>query len=575
MDFNFKIHSILKNEVNIQMWRDINPISTQVNLKSSHAVIKMYKITKDSLRFAILIMLSFLALLFVFSFPSQAHEVWLLTPAQVAALVTHPQPELFRYFNSVTMAIALSAGLVVAIATYADKFLVAQEVRFLNVLPQKPEQMMLTVCRLGLGVLCISASLGLAPRYGTSYFVAPTLFVSDLEISRLGSFLTRVFQYAQLGVGTLLITNIMARFAGMGIFILVGAGYFYFGKDMTPYAGHLLAPAFLVVMLGGWFWPRRFENMAARSEKATRGVLTVFRVLIGLNFMYLAIAFKIQQPNLLIAIIEGAGVPTFGFSVVLLSYIMGIVEFTIGLLIVVGVVVRPATLAAVGAMVFFMIVLKEPPHVHANIIGSTLALLIMGSGGETVQFHARLVKSARNQARQAMTHYAQVWARRSSNVLSQKINYAGLAAACVVALGGLWTPVFAARADLPSTLFTLLPNAQPTPELEFKAERDSLGHVIVNIDAKNYTFAALCARTDVQSPIASGHAHVYVNDRKLGMISIPQIDLGALKTGTYRVTVSLNDERHRFLVSKGKALMVTRLLDVDTKGHIHIRKVDM
>jgi hypothetical protein len=68
---------------------------------------------------------------------------------------------------------------------------------------------------------------------------------------------------------------------------------------------------------------------------------------------------------------------------------------------------------------------------------------------------------------------------------------------------------------------------------------------------------------------------VYVNDRKLGMISIPQIDLGALKTGTYRVTVSLNDERHRFLVSKGKALMVTRLLDVDTKGHIHIRKVDM
>jgi uncharacterized membrane protein YphA (DoxX/SURF4 family) len=561
------------------MWRDINSISTDFKLKSSHSVIKMYKIIQYSFRFALLVALSFLALLFVFSFPSQAHEVWLLTPAQVAALVTHPQPELFRYLSSVTTAIALAAGLVVVLATYADKFLIAQEVRILSFLPQflpqKPEQLILTVCRVGLGILCISAALGLAPRYGTSYFVAPTLFVSDLEVARLGSSFMRIFQYAQLAVGALLITNIMVRFAGLGIFALVGLGYVYFGNDMTPYVGHLLAPAFLVVMLGGWFWPRRFEAESSDFQSTTSRILTAFRVLIGLNFMYLAIAFKIQQPNLLIAIIEGAGVPTFGFPVVLLSYIMGMVEFTIGLLIVVGVAVRPATLAAVGAMVFFMIVLKEPPHVHANIIGSALALLIMGSGRESISFHAQLAKSAHNQARQAMTHYAQVWARRSSNVLSQKINYAGLAAACVVALGGLWTPVFAARADLPSTLFTLLPNAQPTPELEFKAERDSLGHVIVNIDAKNYTFAALCARTDVQSPIASGHAHVYVNDRKLGMISIPQIDLGALKTGTYRVTVSLNDERHRFLVSKGKALMVTRLLDVDAKGHVSLRRAEI
>ncbi len=530
--------------------------------------LKAYYFFRHVTRVILLSGLTFLALVALFMLPSHAHEVWLLTPAQVAALVTHPQPALFLGFSPITMLIALIAGGAVLAATMLDRHLVAHEVRLLQWLPRHPEYLVLTACRLGVGILCISAALGMAPRYGTPYFTNPTLFVSDLDLTRFSPEIMRTIQYAQIGLGLLLILNLMTRFAALGVIVLIGAGLWLFDKDMLPYLGHMLAPAGVVAALGSWFLPRYHWRITSHNALITTRVLTLFRIAMGLNFIYLAIAFKIQQPNLLIAIIEGAGLPTFGFSVIILSYIMGIVEFTIGVLIVVGVAVRPATLAAVGAMVFFMIVLREPPHVHANIIGAAIALLIMGSGRETVSFQVELSTMCQT-ARDIVA-----WARRSSQVLTQKLNYGGLAAAGLVALAGLWTPVVAARADLPATLFTRLPSHQPTPHLELKVERDASGHIVLDIDAQNFIFAALCTVPDEQSPIASGHAHIYVNNIKKGMISLPQKDLGVLPTGRYRVTVSLNDARHRFLVSEGHALMVTRILHIDPQGHIRLEHAE-
>ena len=522
------------------------------------------------LRLFLICAVSFATLLLVFMLPLQAHELWLLTPAQVASLVTHPQPELFRFLNPITVAIAIVAGIVVVGATIMDKFLVIQEVRILKWLPHDPAYIALTACRVGVGILCISAACGLAPRYGTAYFTNPTLFFSDLDLTRLSDATMRYVQYAQIVCGLMLVLNFATRFAACGVLCLTVVGYSFFGKDIYPYLGHLLAPTLVIAALGSWLFSKSQANtiqkMTPTNTISNLSILVLFRIAMGLNFIYLAIAFKIQQPNLLIAIIEGAGIPTFGFSVVILSYIMGIVELTIGVLIVVGIAVRPATLAAIGAMVFFMIVLKEPPHVHANIIGSSIALLVMGAGHETIKFHTSLAKMC-GTARDIIA-----WSRRNSEIMAQKINYRGLVAAACVAFAGICTPVFAARADLPETLFTKLPAHQAIPELDIHVERDASGHIVLDIDAKNYTFAKLCSSADNAGTIASGHAHIYLDNIKVGMVSLPQKDLGALKQGQYRITVSLNDSRHRFLVAGGKALMTTRILEVDKNGHVKLNQ---
>lgn len=68
------------------------------------------------------------------------------------------------------------------------------------------------------------------------------------------------------------------------------------------------------------------------------------RVLTGITILYLAVVFKVMQPNLVIGILTLHPVPLLSRSPETFALLMTLVELTSGILIIAGVLLRPLSL---------------------------------------------------------------------------------------------------------------------------------------------------------------------------------------------------------------------------------------
>lgn len=508
-------------------------------------------IATDAARLLLLVALTSIAT----GLPAQAHEVWLLSPIQIADLATRPQPDVFTQINPLALSLGLIAGLIVAAATFIDRYLLPVEQRLIGRLqPGSGGVLLDRLCRWGLALLFLTAALGLAPRHGTSFFAQPTLFVADLELTRAGPVLGRWLVGVQVALGVLLVANVLPRIAAAGVFALVAVGYGVFGPDMNAYAGHLVAPALVVLLM-----PRRLEWRDPVVTQRAEAVIRLFRVLVGINFVYLAVVFKIQQPNLIISIIETGSIPTFGIPTEVIAYVMALVELVVGILMIAGVAVRPAALAVIGAMVFFSITLREPPHVHANIIGAVVAMVLAGPRAATalavsgIDWRRRMA-GAHGRIKLIVTNLA---ARPATLRLPDTPSRAGFMAAAAIAAAGFWTPFVAASSGgLPERVFHEVAASEPAPTLDFEVVALPNGSYAVEIKAPNFKFIDLCSREETG---LIGHAHVYVNDRKAAVARAPFHEIGPLPPGRNRISISLNTMDHRFIVAQGQALIASKV----------------
>lgn len=100
--------------------------------------------------------------------------------------------------------------------------------------------------------------------------------------------------------------------------------------------------------------------------------------LLGATFVYLGITYKLNQPTLLIAILEHGNVPTFGLPLDVAALIMMLVELTAGAFLALGLLVRPIAFFLIGAFTFFAATIGETPLVHANLYGTMIMLLMVG-----------------------------------------------------------------------------------------------------------------------------------------------------------------------------------------------------
>jgi uncharacterized membrane protein YphA (DoxX/SURF4 family) len=239
--------------------------------------------------------------------------------------------------------------------------------------------------------MLFTAALGLSPRHGTAFGFTPTLFVPDMELNLLGSG-WHFLAYVQLILAIMLLYGFFTRVASLGVIGLCYLGLGLFQEKFIPYMGHFIAPAVFLMWTGGGYLSipvklhKELQDLieALKSIKL-QWVYSFVLFITGINFFYLGLFVKGMYPTLLMAILAHGNVPLLGLSYETAAFIMTGIEIAAGLLVALGLLVRPIAIFLIAAMSFFAIFLGESPLLHANIYTLMFVFLIYGDKAETFE----------------------------------------------------------------------------------------------------------------------------------------------------------------------------------------------
>jgi len=115
----------------------------------------------------------------------------------------------------------------------------------------------------------------------------------------------------------------------------------------------------------------------------------------------------------------------------------------------------------------------------------------------------------------------------------------------------------------PERLLWELPEHMPAPELDVELTATATGGIAVRLITTNYRFVNYCAANDETQSVAEGHAHLYLDGRKLQSLYAPYAEIEAPPPGEHSLSVSLNVlPDHRVVSLNGQPLMVERTVTV-------------
>lgn len=308
-----------------------------------------------------------------------AHEAWLLTPAEIEALAAEPMPALFSSHLWLGIA-ALVGGLATAIALRAEEFLRPYEERLAARLAVQALTFGPFVLRLGIAVMLILAGLGGLPRHGTAQWAEPTFLVPDMQLALVPGW--GWLAILQIMLALFLVAGLFTRIAGLALIALAMFGLALFGSTFLAYTPHFAAPGLMLALAGGGAFSLD-RNLGIRDPFGSGLAFgqtgwRVAQILIGGGFLYLAIAYKLTQPTLLIAILDHGNLPTFGLSNTAVALVMTGIEIICGALLILGRLTRPVALVIIGAITTLAIGLNETPLFHANLYAVMVFLALAG-----------------------------------------------------------------------------------------------------------------------------------------------------------------------------------------------------
>ncbi len=308
-----------------------------------------------------------------------AHEAWVLSPSEYAALAAEPVPEIF--LSSTTLLCAsVVAMFMVAFALWLQSYLASYEERLSQFLPLLGLRIGGPLLRLGLAVPIGLGALGGLPRHGTERWAEPTFLVPDMQISSMPGYETLCF-FSLLTAG-LLVVGLWTRVAALLVILLTLAGGQLFGAVFIYcYAAHFIAPALVLMWIGpgplsvDWHFSKTRPQMWGRLDF----VWPVIMLMTGATFVYLSLSIKLAHPTLLIAILEHGNLDQLGIPLAWVALVMMGVELIAGLLLMMGHLVRPIGLFLISAFTFFSVILGETPLFHANLYALTFMLVLFGA----------------------------------------------------------------------------------------------------------------------------------------------------------------------------------------------------
>ncbi|OED38689.1 hypothetical protein AB833_18540 [Chromatiales bacterium (ex Bugula neritina AB1)] len=318
-----------------------------------------------------------------------AHELWVLTPDQVLEWNGKPKPSIYTSitlsgFAILAIALAVNLTLFHLDANGARELFPMFRARMRSL--RKYTSVILRFC---LGWVLISSALALEPRYGNTIFTEPTLLAPDLVISQLPPS-TQWLRWFEVTTGIAIVLGIYTRLAALCTISLAVFALVYLGVPAIAYAPSFIGvSAYLFFAGSGALYipmpvPTTLQTMNQRLAHTINLGRAQFllRILVGANFLYLAVYFKVIQPNLAMAIIDVHQLPTMGFSPETFVLILAATEVSIGLLIVAGVVLRFLSFILIAAFLFFSLCLTQAEYLTSHLLyyGVAVSFLFNGSG---------------------------------------------------------------------------------------------------------------------------------------------------------------------------------------------------
>lgn len=308
-----------------------------------------------------------------------AHEAWVLSPSEYAALAAEPVPEIF--LSSTTLLFAsVVAMMLVTFALWLQSLLAPYEERLSHYLPLLGLRIGGPLLRFGMALPIGLGALGGLPRHGTEKWAEPTFLVPDMQIGSMPGYETLCFFC--LLTAALLILGLWTRTAALFVILLTLAGGQLFGAVFIySYAAHFIAPALVLLWIGAgplsvdWYFGASRPEMWGRLDF----VWPVIMLMTGATFVYLSLSIKLAHPTLLIAILKHGGLDQLGVPLAWVALVMTGVELIAGLLLMMGHLVRPIGLFLISAFTFFSIILGETPLFHANLYALTFMLVVFGA----------------------------------------------------------------------------------------------------------------------------------------------------------------------------------------------------
>ncbi|MGI9509128.1 MAG: hypothetical protein ACR2QJ_07255 [Geminicoccaceae bacterium] len=324
-------------------------------------------------------------------FAAAAHEAWLLTPDEMADLAVAPVPAIFLEFWPLAGFVGVIAVAAMVAVVLAD-WLRDVEEKLFQPLAARAAAFGPPLVRFGLAIMLGLGAVGGLPRHGTAMWTTPTLMTPDMQISLVGAGWAWL-AYAELIVALCLLAGLATRAAALAVVFLAAMGFWAFGSPFLAYGPHFIAPALILLIYGGGALSldRALQTLLGVpiwkvSEAWSMRAWRLIMLLLGSTFVYLGIVYKLNQPTLLIAILDHGDVPTFGLPIEMAALIMMLVEVTAGALLALGLLVRPIAVFLIGAFTFFAVTIGETPLFHANLYGAMVMMFM--AGGMAPQFES-------------------------------------------------------------------------------------------------------------------------------------------------------------------------------------------
>ncbi|MEF9426718.1 MAG: DoxX family protein [Candidatus Mariimomonas ferrooxydans] len=195
----------------------------------------------------------------------------------------------------------------------------------------------------------------------------------------------------QIVLGTLLLLGFLTRIAAAGLVFLWLFSLLSFGMGVTESgAMHHLEVAGVGIFLMLWGSSvYGLDNMIKINigETLTRFKkydMLILRATLGITLIWLSIVEKLLYPGLGVAVVEKYALPTFGVDAATFVFIAGLVEFSAGLAILLGLTTRFITLVAAIFVIIGIITFGESVSSHFGFVGVALAIIIRGASGYSV-----------------------------------------------------------------------------------------------------------------------------------------------------------------------------------------------
>ncbi|MEK3854249.1 hypothetical protein [Cytobacillus sp. FSL H8-0458] len=107
-----------------------------------------------------------------------------------------------------------------------------------------------------------------------------------------------------------------------------------------------------------------------------------------------------------------------------------------------------------------------------------------------------------------------------------------------------------------------IPKENEIPAVNLTVTPDGPDTWLLKLDLHHFTFAPEKVG-EKQPSYNEGHAHLYINGKKISRLYGEYYHLGNLKEGRNKITVTLNSNNHGALMAGGKPVQATKAIEVN------------